>query len=331
MIGDKIPMQDKIKILIIIVLVGLLAMSAFAILQANSARKAVEQERNTLKNENESLYSKVGQITKERKELQEKVNVLTSDLDKAFQEKQDIRKQYDSLVQERDSLVEKAKSLKKDNEQLQNDLAGLKSEKQKLDQSLEASLVPLKQENAQLKQQLDTFNGLKGKLDSELAQLKSEKSDLEQKLNGIDALLQQKLTRIRYLSLKDDLDALHSGGTKAETQVIPQGERTEKESVELPPIVVRPKEESTFVDAASTIQKSTFTKPTGTVLDINKDNKFVIIDLGQDVGTEVGNTFKVYKHGEPVADIKVIQARQSISACDIIEETKPIAAGDIVR
>ena len=56
----------------------------------------------------------------------------------------------------------------------------------------------------------------------------------------------------------------------------------------------------------------------------------MVIDLGQDSGIKLGDTFKVYREDKTVATLEVIQARQSISACDIKEEIRPIEVGDIV-
>jgi len=78
-------------------------------------------------------------------------------------------------------------------------------------------------------------------METELNQVKAEKSDLERKLDVIDSVLQQKLTRLRYLSIREELDAVAGSDTtqaQAETLKAPTG----KESVELPPIVVRPSE-----------------------------------------------------------------------------------------
>ena len=57
----------------------------------------------------------------------------------------------------------------------------------------------------------------------------------------------------------------------------------------------------------------------------------MVIDLGKDSGIKLGDTFKVYREDKTVATLEVIQARQSISACDIKEEITAIKAGDIVR
>ncbi len=301
----------------------MLAVSLFIGLQTYTSKKAIELERDGLRNENENLARKIEEIAKERKQLQEKVNTLSKDLDKTDQEKQDIQKQYESIIKERDELVEKLKALQRINGQLRDDSSNLIREQQRLRQSLEDNLSPLRNENAELKQQLDNLNGLKSKLETELGQLKGEKSDLERKLNEIDSFLEQRLTEPKYLSLKEQLDAIRSGGTPGTQTAQP-----ENESVELPPIVVRPQAQA---ETPTWPKKSASVNPTGKVLEVNKEDKFVIIDLGQEVGTKLGDTFKVYKQGNPIATVEAVQVRQSIAACDIKEEIMPIEAGDIVR
>ena len=97
----------------------------------------------------------------------------------------------------------------------------------------------------------------------------------------------------------------------------------EGESVELPPIVVRPQAASLPINETGIGM--------GKVLAVNRDNNFVIMDLGGEQGIKVGNTFVVYRGDQPIADVEVVQARQSISACDIKRETTPIKVGDTIR
>lgn len=311
----------------------MLAVSLFIGQQTYSAKKAIEMERNGLRNENENLAGKLEEITRERKQLQEKVFALSNDLDKAAQEKQDIQKQYELIVKERGVLIEKLKTLQGNNEQLRTDLSNLSREKQQLGKSLEDNLAALRNENVQLKEQLkqelDNLNSLKSNLEAELWQLKGDKSDLERKLNEIDSFLEQSLTGPKYAGLREKIDAIRSGGqtgAEAETET-PQ---PENESVELPPIVVRPQTQAQ-AETPAWPKESTPVKSHGRVLEINKEDKFVIIDLGQDVGIKIGDTLKVYKQGKAIGTIEVVQVRQTISACDIKEEIIAIEAGDIVR
>jgi len=308
----------------------MLAVSIFIGLQTYSLKKTIELERNTFRDENEMLARKIEEIAKERKQLQEKVNALSNDLNKTSQEKQDIQRQYELLVKERDDLVEKTKTLQKNNEQLRGDLSNLTREKQQLGKRLEDDLAPLIDQNAQLKQQLDNLNNLKSKLEVELGQLKGEKSGLERKLNEIDLFLEQSLTGPKYTSLKEQLNIIRSGGTPETRTPETQTAGPEKESVELPPIVVKPQTQAQ-AETPQSPKESIPVEPKGTVLEINKENKFVVIDLGQDVGIKPGDTFKVHKQGKVIGTIEVIQVRQRISACDIKEEITPIEMGDTVR
>jgi hypothetical protein len=69
----------------------------------------------------------------------------------------------------------------------------------------------------------------------------------------------------------------------------------------------------------------------GKILSVDRDNNFVVIDLGIDVGIKIGDTFQVYRGDRIIATIEVIQARRGIAACDIKKEYLSIIAGDTVR
>lgn len=318
-------MREKIKLIIIIALVAMLAASIFFGLQIYSAKKTIELERDRLKDENKTLARKIEEVIEERRQLQGKVNALSNDLDKLSQEKQDIQKQYDLVARQKDELVGKLETLQQNNERLRNDISNLTREKQTLGQRLGDDLALLKKGSTELKQQLENLNVLKNKLDSELGQIKGEKSDIERKFNLIELFVQQKLSKAEYAGLQEQLEAMRgSSAPEAPTR------RPETESVELPPIVVRPQTPAPL-DTSVRQEKSAPVKLTGTILEVNKEQKFVVIDLGEDVGIKVGDTLKVYKQGKVIGTIEVIQVRQSISACDIKEEIKAIEAGDIVK
>ncbi len=328
-------MQDKIKLIIIVVLMVMLAISAFIGVQTYTSKKAVELERNTLKDENSVLAKKIDEISKERRSLQEKVSALTNELGKASQEKEDIQRQYEAIMKERNELVDRVAALQKDSNKLRSDLDSLAREKQQLGKNLENNFAPIKQENTQLRQQLEEIKALKVKMEAELKQLTGEKSDLENKLNEIDSFLAQKLSKSKYQSLKEQIGNIRSGNTPApQAQVTQppakaqQSPRSEKESVELPAIIVKPqgKEEAPA-------DKNAVAKPSGSILEVNRENGFVIIDLGQEIGVKPGDVFRVYRQGQdsPIATLGVIQVRQKISACDIKEESTPIDAGDLVN
>ncbi|MDD4939518.1 MAG: hypothetical protein PHE18_01685 [Candidatus Omnitrophica bacterium] len=317
-------MDRKVKFVITMALGIMLAISLFNGLATYNAKRALEVEFSSLKVENGNLSKKLNDIARDRKLLEERVTVLNNDLEKSSRETQDLRTRYDSAVKERDELIEKAKTLQKNYDKLRADLANVTREKQKLGQKMEEGLNPLKNENVKLKQELANVNKIKSGLDAELSKLKGEKSGLEQKLSRIDSVLQEKLTNLRYLSIKEELDAIGAGTQAGQAPSEPQAQ---KESVELPPIIVKPQTPAQPFETSS----SASARPAGSVLEINKANKFVIVDLGRDSGVKTGDTFRVFRHGSPIAIIEVIQARQGISACDIKEESLPVETGDIVR
>lgn len=281
-------MTEKIKFIITIGLVVTLAISTFTNFQIYNAKKAIERQRDQLKNENDTLVKKIEEAIQERKRLQEKIELLN----KVSQEKEDIQKRYEMITKEKDSLSEKLGALENDNKQLNKRLQELTQEKQKLEEKFETGLTPVKNENRILKLQLGSLSKRKINLENKLRKMQEDNSDLEKRLNETSAYLENRLSK----------------------------------TVELPQIVVYSQS-----DKPPAKKKGPEARLEGTILDVNKENNFVVIDLGQDAGINEGETFRVYRHGQGIATLEVIQVRKSIAACDIKEETLPIAAGDTVR
>lgn len=325
----EIVTREKVRLIIMIGLIVMLVISLFTGIRTAGLVSIIKEERNKLRSENEALSKEFDRAVQERKQLEEKVNALSNDLGKASREKSDAQKQYELALKERDGLLEKIGILQKANDQLRGDLSNLQRERQRLGQSMEKNLAPLREENMQLKQQLDNLNSLKVKMEAELNQLKGEKSGLEHKLEMIDEVLQRKLTRYRYFSVKDELDAVTGGAATQTQEQAATVQSSNKESVELPPIVVRPQNQP-YPEIPKAREVSS-ARPAGSVLEVNRENGFVIIDLGADAGVKMGDTFKAYKQGSAVANLEVIQVRQGISACDIKTELVPVQAGDLVK
>lgn len=320
-------MDKKIKLIVIAGLAVVLGAAAFFILQMYSANKALEQEMNGLKSENAVLSRKIEEISEERKQLSGRLNALNSDLSRVSDEKDNIQKQYASIIKERDSLSEDIKTLQANNDKLRAELGALNQEKERLGKDLEGNLAPLKKENEKLAAELEELKAAKSKMEAELWQLIDEKTSFEDKLGQIDAFLRQRLSEAEYATLKEQIDGIVKSvtGTPESDSAVSM-----EETVELPPIVVKPKS-----DAETPLgwlsKKRAPAKPTGTVLEVDRQNGFVIIDLGQEAGINVGDAFRVYRQGNPIATVSVIQLRQSISACDISQEGTLIEKGDIVR
>jgi predicted nucleic acid-binding Zn-ribbon protein len=350
-------LAEKIKF-IITGLAGILAISILINLQTYLAKKTIELERNALRAQNESLTQKIEEVLQEKKQLQEKINTLNSDLEKVSQEKEKLNKekeglnkQYEAIVKERDALMEKLKT------QTQEKITGLPAtqdevywagilkdlnrQKQDLEQKLSdqqslldavalelakatQGLKPLKDENEVLALQLKAVSKRKDKLEDELQKAHRDKADLENKLIEMQGALNDKVTQIAVLNKQ-----LETFGMKGETTITP----SRREAVELPPIVVRPQAEVSSFSLQTPLwqEKGKQVLLGGSILGINKENNFVVIDLGRNSGIKIGDTFSVYRDDKPIATIEVIQVRESVAACNINAETTPIEVGDSIR
>lgn len=247
-----------------------------------------------------------------------------------YSAKKTIERERDSLISETKILNKKIEEILKDNKQLKDEINSLNSDLERIykerkeiqgqyelivkerDQLLEKlkrarrqfqeDLKSVKKENVVLKGELKTLNRRKIYLEKKLAQLQEDKSNLERRFNEM-SLVVEDIYRISELKESD----ISSG--RLETQP-----PTEKSAVELSPIVVRPQ-----------------TEIRGSILEIDPENNFVIIDLGEDSGIKVGDTFQVYREDKEIATIEVIQSRRRVAACNINQANTPIKTGDTIR
>jgi predicted nuclease with TOPRIM domain len=245
------------------------------------------------------VRSELKSIQINNEQLQREKNTVELDLNNLKHENEDLKRQIEYNQKLTDTITQQLVSEKNDKIKIQN------------------SLKAIRNENRLLTRQLKSLNNRRADLETKLQEFQKEKSAIENKFNGMQAMLAEKISQIS--ELKEELDAIRSGEANLET--IPR----KKEFVELPPIVVHSQSER------KAEQDDESVKLTGKILAVNKESNFAIIDLGMDSGINVGDAFRVYRQGEPIADIEVIQARKSIAACDIRKETTPIKAGDIIR
>ena len=328
----------------------------------NSDLDKITQEQEDLRKQKEEIQKKFELIVKERDELQEKLKASptigegkeagVSTKEEAYWA--EVLKSKTDLSLQTEKLRSELKTLQIDNKQLHRDLASLTREKEELEQKLaynqktfdnitsqlvldkgakfqiQDALRPIKAENATLRKQLKSLNAHKLKLESQVQQLKEEKVELERRLDEIQLFVEDRLARTKDLELKRQLETAETGGQK-ETVIKPK-----REAIELPPIVVRPQTETSTprqpkTEMPTLEEKGAEAYTEGSILGVNKENNFVVIDLGRNAGIEVGETFQVYRGGRAIATIEVVELRESVSACDIKEETEPIEAGDTVR
>ncbi len=250
--------------------------------------------------------------------------------------KTDLELQFGNIRSELKTMQINNEQLQRDRSALELEVTGLKREKedmkrqvdynQKLLDSISQDFVrekndktkiqdtfrSLRNENVMLVQQLKSLNNRKIDLEKKLKDLEERKTSAEQRFTEMQAMLTEKLSQISSLNRRIET----IGEDEKSKAKLPLEQR---ESVELPTIVVRPQAEDTEAMPL-----------TGKVLAINRDNNFIIVDMGESAGLKVKNRLRVDRNGQNVADVEVIQTRKNISACDIKKEISTIQVGDMV-
>lgn len=241
-------------------------------------------------------------ILKAKADLELQLDSLRSELRTGKSADEQLRREKNSLSLELKSLELQNTDIKRQlgyNQQvtdaLTQELVREKNDKLKIEEEIKV----LKSDSAVLRRQIEVVSIRKSKLEERVAELEVKNSKLERNVNKTQG--QQ---------------SVQAGILKQ-----PAGQ-DKKESVELPPIVVRPQKESSASPG--------YYSQKGKISLINRENKFVIINLGEESGVRIGDVFKVYKSDKEIAVIEAIRVRRDITACDIKDESTPISIGDIV-
>ncbi|MDD5155568.1 MAG: hypothetical protein PHF11_03680 [Candidatus Omnitrophica bacterium] len=288
-------MDNKVKI-IIIALIAVLALSFFVSFQAYTSKQTIARERDSLKSSNESLVRKTNETLAQIQQLQNRMNAMNADLDRLTKEKTEIQDKLDLANKEKAGLAEQVKILK-------------------ARQMDSADIQAIKNENAFLKRQLKALNNRRLELEGKLANIQDKNNMLNSQLSGMESMLKERISKTGGVS-----SSLMQGIPSPNTANTQTGK---KEFVELPPIVVRPQK--------SSLSEADISGLAGKVLAVNRENNFIIIDVGEDDGVKTGHIFTVYRQNRPIAEVSVIQTRNDISACDIMKEETAIKVGDTLK
>ncbi|MDD5347429.1 MAG: hypothetical protein PHT59_02300 [Candidatus Omnitrophica bacterium] len=265
-------------------------------------------------------------ILKKKAELELKLEGVRADLRGAKLENEQLKREKDRLALDLQSIETDSKDsareysyAKKLSDGLTQELAREKTDKFQIMETLKA----LKTENKFLKQQLKIIYDRKTKLEDKYTQLQDKNAVLETNMAKMEAFVREKILQVD--SLRDELGISASGsaGRQARAGGLGPVAMQQKDSVELAPIVVRPLDGPRAPAAAAS-------RP-ATIIAVNRDSNFVIMNAGSSAGIKVGDQYQVFRNNEPVALIQVIQSREKNSACDIKSENTPIAVGDSVR
>lgn len=245
----------------------------------------------------EYISTKQG-LTQRNDELGEKLNSALAD-NRGLQNRLEvIQRDLERISSERDEAQRRYKLVSKEKEGLLERLASYAQ--------LQSDLKSFKNENKLLRKKITIAKKQMLSLESELNKLRKDKEGLRKKVEETRHISEARPSRPEY--------------AKAGESKITQ--KYNVYSVDLPPIVVSPWVSST---AGSTLSME------GRVLNINTEYNFIVIDLGQDMGVKEGMVFSVLRKDKFLGKVKVIQLRNEIAACDIIQADAPFRIADIVR
>ena len=260
------------------------------------------------------------QVLKEKAVLQLELEKVKSDLDQSVLEIVDLKKknsdmqlEIKTIQNEKEEIVRKIKY----GEDLANNLA-VEVARARNDQKMTNERADkLKDQNQQLQDQIKQLTTTKVALERSLTRLGEDKDKMGKKLIQTENVIQGRIDEI--WQIKQNLD-------QKITDLPVKPSPTE---VELSPIIVNavPAGPAPAVGPAAAAPR----EKQHTVISINETNNFVIVDLGEADGSRVGQALKVYRGGNDIASLEVIQVRKDISAADIKNKSVQLKVGDIVR
>lgn len=258
-------------------------------------------------------------ILKEKARLEMFVARLKERLDQFVLDTEELKKDKLALELEVKNLNQDKQNLQRRfvyNEKIIDSLSAELVREKKEKRNIEKELDGLRKEYLALSLQLRTLNETKVSLEKKLKETDDSRKELDIRLSDLNTALDSKILEIEQV--KQQLEAV----SKGETGI---GSAKAKESVELPPIVVRSYEKP----QAPTLQK--YPESSGKVLAVNREHNFIVIDLGEEHGVRPGKLFNVFRDNKKIGTVEVIQARRSIAACDIKQQEINITVGDSVR
>jgi len=167
--------------------------------------------------------------------------------------------------------------------------------------------------------QIQTLGDRKLSLEKKLADMQSKNAALESSLASMELYIKQQMFKMDDIRTQME----DARGAPAARPVQQEKRAGKKEAIQLPPIVVRPQQQSTAPKADFGAQAR--------IISVDRDNNFVVVNIGQANDLKTGDTLQVFRDGQAIGSLQVIQTRERIAACDITEEKSPLRAGDLVK
>jgi chromosome segregation ATPase len=305
---------------------------------------ALLQERITLTDEKAALLKEKSILNKENKKLNEELERLNNLYSQQQQEPAiDTTDEFlSSILEEKAGLEVKLKDLKEQIKLLEKE-----------SQPVQKRLTQVEKERKQLERKLDDAKRVSSLLSDELVQEKKQRAALEEDLARTLAQLKEimferdkfadQLADMRQ-TLEQRLAKIGKTQRGLASTIDNSNELVQKKgsaSIKLSPIIVKAEQQipdqyakiaEPWVEDLTETELGPSFQLEGHIITINAKHKFVVIDLGKDDNVEVGMDFDVYRDEQRIGQVKVIETRQNIAACDIKQmEVSRFKVDDIVR
>lgn len=200
------------------------------------------------------------------------------------------------------------------------------SEINKIKSELELGLKEAEGKIADLVMKLEETESAKASLSSEVSEKEKLIGDLNTKFESEKrekTELADRLTKSEeeYKSLKTQLEQLQTVKAELEKKL----QEAAAKGVQLEKIVVKSKESLPQEGTASSIE--------GKILVVNREFDFVVLNLGERDGIELGNIFLVYRDGESLGKVQTEKVYEGMSTATFLPEARKeeIKEGDSVR
>jgi septal ring factor EnvC (AmiA/AmiB activator) len=234
---------------------------------------------------------------------------LERERDSLKQEIEVLNKKIEEDAQEKRKLKDQIKELNKQSVELARQKDEFAQQCKMLTEARDSLIKQLQETNVKLEQEIK----MRAYFETRLSESQNENSRLKNKNSELDIVLKDSLTKIEKLKKQ-----LHFARISA---TMPAAPMDGNDAVQLPPISVPPQAQLYLDEAAPRI---------GKVVALNKENNFVVINLGANSGIKPGDSFTVRRGRNSIATVNVIQARNSVAACDIVSQALPVRIGDLI-
>jgi len=316
-------------VIIAILLISLTAISLFFFQKETVRRKSVEvtlEEYRTEKKKMENalnMLKKQGFLLQEKnKEADERVNDLSDELELEKGLREEMKLETASLkdemakaLQAKESLAEELKAKEELQEKMTADLLNSEQKIKELEAQLKAEMER-GQKLGELYEQKQNEQETSSEIDREMLRESSGGQVSDQQggmpiMSSPVALAEEETTDTSVdmdssepiLTLEVELD---------EIVVVPQGGEDLEDDLE-------------FDDSISSVD--------GRVLSVDTETEFVIVNIGEKDGVEVGAVLSVYRDQNYLGDIKITRLQSEMSAADLIPpfSVKKIQKNDRIK